>query len=81
MGRRVPLSAVRRAVVGVLLSLGLLLLAMPAAIAFGAPTTTQPQPSGSGITSGGEGFPWVAVGVVALAAGGIGWQLRRAARG
>ena len=67
--------------VGLLLSLGLVLFAVPAAVAFAAPTTTQPQAGGSGITSGGEGFPWVAIGVVALAAGAIGWQLRRAARG
>jgi hypothetical protein len=35
---------------------------------------------GSGLPTLGEGFPWITVGAVALVAGLIGYQLRRAAR-
>ena len=63
---------------GVLLSLALCALAAPA---LAGPTTTRPQTHSTGLPSASEGFPWVATGVIALAAGLIGWRLRRAARG
>jgi len=68
---------VRRAVVGVLLSLALCAVTAPA---IAGPTTTHPASNTTGLPSAAEGFPWVATGVVALAVGLIGWRLRRAAR-
>src|SRR4051812_38880724 len=60
--------------------------ATPATPAAGSPEPTATtrvlptQSAGRGITAGGEGFPWIPVGVGILVAGLIGSRQRRASR-
>jgi hypothetical protein len=87
------LAPVRRAVAIWLLTLGVLLLAVPTSTAqtvtpptapastTSASTSTTARPAAAqsrdGLPTLGEGFPWITVGAVVLVAGLVGARLRR----